>query len=230
MTDKKDNIDKELEEIRLRYKERAAKKSFSSGDQSFSFYASQERELVYAKLLNELFPDKNDVKLLEIGAGGGNNIKFFHEQGLQWQHLYANELLPERVEMLKQNVPQANILPGNALELQYDTFFDIVFQSTVFSSILDLQFQQLLADKMIEMTRPGGIIIWYDFIYDNPNNKNVKGISKKVVKQLFNKADSIEFIPVTLAPPIGRRVGKFYNLINKIFPFLRTHVIAVIKV
>jgi hypothetical protein len=69
-------------------------------------------------------------------------------------------------------------------------------------------------------------MIWYDFKYNNPNNLDVKGVGKTEIKKFFPKAKKIIFHNVTLAPPIGRRVGKMYNLINFLFPFLRTHVIA----
>ena len=82
---------------------------------------------------------------------------------------------------------------------------------------------------MWEMKSEKGIILWYDFVYDNPFNKDVKGINKKEIKSLFPMASKYIFYKTTLAPPIGRRIKKFYNFFNILFPFLRTHTIAVIK-
>jgi hypothetical protein len=82
---------------------------------------------------------------------------------------------------------------------------------------------------MFAMTKKDGLILWYDFKYNNPKNKDVKGIGKNKIRELFKQAKTIEFHNVTLAPPIGRKVKRFYNLVNFLFPFLRTHVIAVIK-
>lgn len=76
------------------------------------------------------------------------------------------------------------------------------------------------------MAKENGLILWYDFKYNNPSNKDVKGVNKREIKELFPDAKKIIFHNVTLAPPIGRRVGKFYNLVNLLFPFLRTHIIA----
>ena len=85
------------------------------------------------------------------------------------------------------------------------------------------------AKKMLDLTKPNGIVLWYDFIDNNPNNKDVKGVSKKEIKQLFSAASKIHFYAVTLASPIGRRVGKLYTIINNLFPFFRSHVIAIIE-
>ena len=51
--------------------------------------------------------------------------------------------------------------------------------------------------------KPDGIILWYDFIYNNPSNPDVKRVSKKEIINLFSGVDNIQFYKVTLAPPIG---------------------------
>jgi len=100
-------------------------------------------------------------------------------------------------------------------------------QSMVFSSILDTEFRKKVAHKMMVMLDNNGFILWYDFIYNNPGNKDVAGIKKKEIKSLFPNT-TMEFHRVTLAPPVARRIGNFYNCINNAFPFLRSHIITVI--
>jgi len=95
--------------------------------------------------------------------------------------------------------------------------------------VLDAELKQRLADKMMDMVKPEGIILWYDFMFDNPRNKHVNGINKAEIKKLFAKGKDIQFNKVTLAPPISRRLYRIYSFINTLFPFLRTHIIAVIK-
>jgi hypothetical protein len=152
---------------------------------------------------------------------------FFRRLGIAWKDIYANELLEDRVGILKENLPMSVIHPGNALDLDYKEHFDIVFQSTVFTSVLSPEVKRQLAEKMLDMTRPGGMVLWYDFRFNNPSNKDVRGISRKEIRQLFGTA-CIDFYPVTLAPPVGRRLGRLYPVINFLFPFLRSHIIAVI--
>jgi len=192
----------------------------------FRKYAQCERELKYLEIITNKFLNLNDKKLIEIGAGSGDNLIALKRFGFEWGNIYANELLEDRVEILKKNLPISHIYPGDALELKFEAYFDIVFQSTVFTSILDLNFKKQLAKKMFQMTKDDGLILWYDFKYDNPNNPDVKGVSRDEIKVLFPEAKKIVFHNVTLAPPIGRRVGKFYNLVNFLSPFLRTHIIA----
>lgn len=221
--------EKELAAIKAHYNQRKLSGTGSGLASSFSLNIVAERELLYARVLKGINKPLAELTLLEIGAGNGNNLHFFHNLGIPWKNIVANELLIDRVEQLRKNCPEITVVPGDALDLPYESKFDLVFQSTVFTSILSDEFRQVLADKMWNMLKPGGIVLWYDFVYNNPANPNVKKVSRSEVRALFPKNSSVSFHRVTLAPPIGRRVGPLYNVLNMLFPFLRTHVVAVIR-
>jgi len=150
--------------------------------------------------------------------------------GFKWENIYANELLSDRFKLLKETFPNIIIHEGDACEIDenLNNSFDIVFQSTVFTSILDSDFKEKLATKMWTLLKQGRFILCYDFAFDNPKNNDVKGIKKREIKKLFKESKKMIFFKTTLAPPIGRRVNKLYPLFN-IFPFLRTHIVAVIE-
>lgn len=217
---------KETEKIKERYSRRD--KVVSKGASIYSECIVRERNRIYSSILDNYFPNKKTLTFLEIGAGTGANLNLFKEAGILSSHLSANELLAERVLELKKNHPDIRIFEGDALAISKDEKFDIIFQSTVFTSILDSSFRKELADKMWSMLNLGGIIIWYDFIYDNPKNPDVKKVSVKELRSLFPSGQFVFGKKVTLAPPIGRRVGKLYPFFN-LFPFLRSHYIAVIQ-
>ncbi len=166
--------------------------------------------------------------MIEIGAGNGINIEYFKRIGIKPQNIWANELLDARVEALQKEHGDINILPGDALDILIDQKFDIVFQSMVFSSILDPVFRKLLAEKMLSLLNEDGMIIWYDFIYNNPRNKDVRRVNLKEIQSLFHNTD-LSYKKVTLFPLIARRIGRFYRLFNTVFPFLRTHMVAIIR-
>jgi SAM-dependent methyltransferase len=197
---------------------------------TFSEYINQvtkERQSLYKQIILSKFKNTEKLELLEVGAGAGANLTFFKELGFKDENIYANELLEDRAAELKTNYPNIHTLPGDALQLSFENKFDITFQSTVFTSILDVDFKKKLAGKLWNMTKTNGMVLWYDFAFDNPKNKSVKGITKQEIKQLFHQSSNIEFYKVTLAPPIGRRFQKLYSFLNT-FSFLRTHIIAVI--
>jgi SAM-dependent methyltransferase len=244
--------EKEVSAIQERYARRDAQKCGDIYDRHFltGLHCKNEREVAYAQIIRQIFGnDLSERKIIEIGAGTGGNLLFFQYLGFQWGNIYANELLDERYNLLKMRIlpPPPTLLvtnvkindlqesvtqvciQGDALQLPYKEKFDVVLQSTVFTSILNEDFRKALANKMFEMLKPGGIILSYDFTYNNPSNKDVRKLTRKEIKNLFPHHREIEFKSVTLAPPIARRVGRFYNLVNFLFPMLRTHLIAAVK-
>jgi len=53
---------------------------------------------------------------------------------------------------------------GNAETLPFASkSFDLVMQFTVFTSILAQHVKQRIANEMIRVVKPDGMIIWYDF-------------------------------------------------------------------
>jgi hypothetical protein len=153
------------------------------------------------------------------------------------ENLVGNELLEERAEMARRRLPEGiKILVGDAAEINLDEGpFDVVYQSTVFTSILDDGFQQKLADRMWALVKPVGGVLWYDFIFNNPRNPDVRGVPLKRIRELFPQG-IMDSWRITLAPPISRRVcwlvcrihPALYSLFN-LFPFLRTHCLCWIQ-
>lgn len=219
-------METEIEKIKRRYERRPVTAKKLPAFSAFHHYMLAEREYWYGHFLTQHFESLANRTILEVGAGGGTNLLFMLRLGFQTKNIYANELIPSAVQVIRDKniLPPRNILEGSATDLPIDQKYDVVFQSTVFTSILDEKFQEQLAQHMWNLLKPGGLILWYDFVYNNPSNKDVRGITKRRVKALFPESKSSNFVRVTLAPPIGRRVGRLYPYFN--LPFLRSHIVA----
>lgn len=196
--------------------------------------ASQERQRALLRFLSR-YSSKSlaDLHVLEVGCGSGANLLELLRIGFSAANLVGNELLPERLKVARLNLPQATrLLGGDASQLPFDrSSFDIVYQSTVFSSLLDDGFQSQLARKMWAWLRPGGAVLWYDFTYNNPKNPDVRGVPVSRIRQLFPDG-CIQFRRVTLAPPVSRPLcdlhPALYSILNAA-PCLRTHVLCWIE-
>lgn len=174
----------------------------------------------------------SDTKLLEVGCGTGGNLLEFLRLGFQPENLTGIELLEDRVAEANRVLPAGMVRVGDANSVHIPSASqDIVYQSVVFSSLLDDGFRAELAARMWGWVRSGGGILWYDFIYNNPNNPDVRGVPVKQVRNLF-PAGKFSMRRLTLALPIARRVCRIhpalYSLFNA-FPFLRTHVLCWIQ-
>lgn len=193
----------------------------------FQLFSRFEKEFAQGVLLKNHFGDLENVRLLEIGAGSGANVLSFLQLGLQRSNYFANELVPSLAEQLLRFLPSEQIFTGDATKLNEDKLYDVVYASTVFSSVLNRDLARAIADKMWKLTKPGGMVLWYDIRVDNPKNPDVRGIRLNKIKELFPDASDYHAQRITLAPPIGRRVGRMYNFLN--FPFLRSHLLVAIS-
>jgi hypothetical protein len=220
----------ETDAVRDRYARRSATRDAMrySMLSPATWQAVQERQRKTLQLFSRLgYSDLAGVRLIEIGAGSGANLLEFLRIGFSPENLAGIELLPDRAQAARRILPSAvQFMTGDAITQPIAAAsVDIVYQSVVFSSLLDDQFQSSLAQTMWQWVRPGGGVLWYDFAYDNPSNPDVRGVPVKRVRRLFPEGVMM-CRSVTLAPPLARRVASIhpalYTLLN-IVPFLRTH-------
>jgi len=173
-----------------------------------------------------------DFKILEIGCGNGAWLRDFVKYGADPKNLFGIELLEERVEEAKMLNPNFNISEGNAEILDFDdNNFDIVLQRAVFTSILHHGMKDNIAREMLRVVRAGGIVLWYDFRFNNYRNPHVRGIGKNEIKSLFPGC-TYDIQKIILFPFAARKIGKYGWLLCRLlshFPFLLTHYLAVIR-
>lgn len=194
-------------------------------------FRSAELEVAIIRALRRNgLTDVDRLRVLEVGSGGGPNLLRFLRWGFRPENLTGCELLADRHAASREVLPAAvRLVHGDARTLDELGSFDIVLQSTVLSSILDDEVQQGVADAMWRAVRPGGIVMSLDFTVDNPANKDVRGVTRKRLKELF--PGEVVAQRVLLAPPIARRIGwhPAMHLGLRAVPFLRTHLLATIR-
>ena len=142
----------ESEEIIRRYERRKLIPEDRYSPLNASTYMSeQEKERALIKLIKrEKLEPLGNKRLLEIGCGSGINLLQLIRLGFQPSNLFANDILAERLIEAKKRLPnQVSFFEGDILSQNFDDeSFDIVFQSMVFSSILDSDFKEKLSQKM----------------------------------------------------------------------------------
>ena len=200
----------------------------------------------------------NDQRTLEIGCGEGRVLEKLIALGASPRLMSGIDLLEERIEAARRRWPEADLRVADARSLPYpDESFDVVVAFTVFSSILDLEIARHVAREMCRVLKPGGVVVHYDFQYNNPWNPNVRGVKRAEVEGYFDgfrggwkrqqhKAESrkqkAEIKPeidgfyggwkrLTLFPPLARRLGFLTPVLYPVLvalPLLRTHLMGVL--
>lgn len=173
-----------------------------------------------------------EKRILEVGCGRGQWLGVFEDFGATRGKLAGIDLDAGRVAEAKERYPGADLRSGDATKLPWpDASFDLVFQSTVFTSILDAGVRAAIASEMLRVLAPGGAVLWYDFRYDNPGNAAVRGIGAREIEQLFAGC-RVQLESATLAPPIARRLVPLSWLAAAGLERLRvlnTHLFGVIR-
>jgi SAM-dependent methyltransferase len=219
--------DDELQAVAARY----ARRNVGDRDHPLKpdvLLATQARLRVLAGLLHRhAARPVAELSVLEVGCGSGGKLLELLTLGFDPARLVGNELLPDRLAKARHHLPQAVALhAGDATALPFGpASFDIVLQSTVFSSLLDDAVQQRLAERLWHWARPGGAVLWHDFAWDNPRNPDVRGVPVARVRQLFPGA-RLQVRRITLAPPLGRPLARWHPGLWTAFnalPWLRSH-------
>jgi ubiquinone/menaquinone biosynthesis C-methylase UbiE len=171
-------------------------------------------------------------KILEVGCGNGDLLRDFIKWGGRPENIVGIDLLPERIAEAVHLCPEAmEIRQGNAAILEFpDDSFDVIIQSTVFTSVLDANMKRQLASEMCRVLKHDGLILWYDYHMDNPKNSDVKGVKCREIYALFPNCE-VHLQRITLAPPIARLLAPYSwllcCLLSKV-AWLCTHYIGVI--
>ena len=224
-----------VEEARIQavYRKRGGNFFYSWFNPSYVFMLQEQERRMLIALKHHGFTSLDNLKILEIGCGRGFWLREFIKWGVPPQNITGIDLLTDRVAMAKQVCPErVKIECGSATQLGFpDGSFDLVLQSTVFSSVLDPSIKQQIASEMLRVVKTNGALLWYDFHVNNPKNANVKGLKKGEIFQLFPGC-RIELRRITLAPPLARLLAPYSLMICYLLERLKvfnTHYLGVIQ-
>jgi len=196
-------------------------------------FQAQERERYLLRTLRRhgMLP-LADKRILEVGSGTGGRLRDFIKWGATPETLIGVELLPDEVAKARALLPPGvTLLCRNAADLPFPpAAFDIVLQSTMFTSVLDPALKRRIAQEMVRVLKPTGLIVWSDFRFNNPWNHDVRGISKAEITALFPLC-RVELRRTGLAPPLARRLAEYSWLATYLLsrvPWLCAHYLGVI--
>jgi SAM-dependent methyltransferase len=171
-------------------------------------------------------------RILDVGCGAGQWLVDFETWGADRAGLAGIDLLDDRIEAARTRLAGADVRAGDASRLPWPSgHFDVVLQSTVFSSILDHAMRTAVAGEMARVLAPGGVIVWNDFFVDSPGNRAVRGVRRREVAALF-PGFRVDLRRVTLAAPLARAIAPRSQLAAIALEALRvldTHYLGVLR-
>lgn len=188
-----------------RTQRKAADNRYSVFDPAFFFSRVQRQRAVLKMLSHHGMTRLADLRILEVGCGNGSVMQELSTLGAKQRNMVGVDLLRERLVRASGRLARSKLICSDGGLLPFcDGGFDLVLQFTALSSILDARARRAAACEMLRVLAPGGLILWYDFLW-NPGNHETHGIGKQEIRDSFPGC-SFTFTRMTLAPPIARRV------------------------
>ena len=192
--------------IRSAYARRPRDNRYSWFSPGHLFMMQERERRVLETLRREGFSSLEHRTILEIGCGTGHWLSDFIKWGAQPSNITGLDLLPDRVSEARTLCPAGvRIEWANAADAGLsDEAFDLVVQSTVFTSILDSVAKQQVASEMLRVLKADGLILWSDFYVNNPANPDVRGIGRRELHELFpgmSYRDQETYLGTSFAPP-----------------------------
>ena len=218
----------EYEDRKLRF---AQSDLYSLFNRANLFIVQGRQREVLRVLKKNGIADLSNLRILEMGCGGGGVLTEYLGFGAAPENLYGVDLLFDRLLHAQHILPSSGFANADGQSLPYSSkTFDLVLQYTAISSILDPEIRRNICVDVLRVVKPGGMILSYDF-WLNPTNPQTRGLRPEEIKQLFPNCRS-EFHRITLAPPIVRKLAPIswgLCLFLEGLKIFNSHYLAVIK-
>ena len=196
-------------------------------------YMTQRREAELLRLLSlEGLSTLKGLRILDLGCGGGEWMLRFQLYGSRPQDLVGIEIQSDRAREARARTRVGLVMEADAGRLPFvDGSFDLVHQSMVLTLVLQADRRQRIAREILRVLRPGGAVLWYDFRYSNPRNRDAHGIGRAEIRRLFPGC-RMRLRSTTLVPMVARRLAPWTRAgcrLLELFPPARTHYLALIR-
>ncbi len=219
-----DDRERVLAQVREEYARRTARfDQFDQQRRQSDLRIWQRTMLDYERLLRRhgLWPLAGR-SFLDVGCGRHELLVRCREQwGQAGAALCGVDLMADRIEWGRERFPYLQLECASADQLPWpDGTFDIVHQSMLLTSILDHDLRLRIAAEMARVTRPGGYLLWYDFVW-NPINRQARGIGLAELGRLFPGWKMVDHRRITVAPPLARLLSRLWDPLVDLVEWLR---------
>jgi ubiquinone/menaquinone biosynthesis C-methylase UbiE len=195
------------------------------------------RDAAMVRALRWINPNAGTARVLDVGCGDGDSIWILLRLGFAPGNLCGVDIQEERVVQAKATNSLVNFECADATRLGFgDSTFDISMESMMFLQLTDDNVARRIANEMIRVTKPGGMLLVSDWRYSKPGSSEFKGVSPRRIAELYEVGTRTEVCKTfrgPLVPPIGRflskHVSSLYFVVHTVFPFLAGHTITILR-
>jgi ubiquinone/menaquinone biosynthesis C-methylase UbiE len=185
-------------------------------------------EASFLRALRDIRHDPKEVRILDVGCGGGGDIYQLLRVGYDPVKIIGVDIQEDRLAGAQRLYPQSQFIHADATRMSFDnSSFDLVFESTMFATLPNDRERVAIAAEMIRVCKVGGYLLLVDWRTPKPGDPNYKALTRKELRTLFSVGSATRLLGIykgALVPPLGRFLSKhassLYFLVATLFPFL----------
>jgi SAM-dependent methyltransferase len=172
------------------------------------------------------------ASVLVLGAGDGRDGRGLERCGFAAETILSLDLLREETPASGAARPPVPWVIADAAQIPFrDGTFDMVYQSTLISSVIDPRVRHRIYLEIARVLRLGGLFLSYDMRYRNPWNSHTRALPRRELRREFTgwrlRARSVTGLPV-LARLLLPRWSAACRLLESLAP-LRSHLLALLE-
>lgn len=165
-----------------------------------------------------------ECKILDVGCGAGDLLRFIAELKGGSDNLYGYDLSEYRIQKAKNLNPNIKYSIGDITKFKIeDLKFDIIFAVDVFMHLNSLEQIKSSLDNIKNMLSENGVFIWYDAYWDNhfnsANNADSCGYNPNEMEQYSKQAGFEKIYYDTVFKYLDNKVNYSTAYMGDKYPF-----------
>ncbi len=204
---------------------------WSSESPASRLMAARKWALIEAILREEGF-DLGSARVLDLGVGSGRDSAHFKALDVRPGRFVGLEFLELRAREARQFNPWMSTVVGDAGNLPFsDSRFDLVYQSTMLSSVLQVERREKICCEIGRVLVSGGLFLSYDTRYPNPWNPRTRPLRANGIRHAF-PGWPVKTWSTTAIPQLQRALAPLSLAACRLLegvPLLRSHLLVLAR-
>lgn len=197
-------------------------------DSSHRFELERKWTRILAGLTREAL-EPSECRLLDLGTYTGSDCAGFLQAGFLPEAIIALDLNDKALRSSRERYRWLRALTADAAKLPFrDGAFDLVYQSTMLSSVLEPARRTAILREAGRVLRSGGVFISYDMRYPNPWNRHTRPLRSSEMRAALTGWE-LRSESLTGIPPITRlliKVSRAACRLLEAVPICRSHCLV----
>lgn len=183
---------------------------------AYLFLRQRQRRIRDTLLECELNTPNNlrSLEVLDVGSGGGTNIAWMIELGVDPVNCVGIDLLPKRVTAARARIPNVRWVEGDVTSVDVGGPFDFVMLLAVLTSVTYSPLKQRIVDRCFSLLKPGGVLFFYDVmcLREHRGGKDYKMLTYEEMDGYFRGRKARWFRKDLLKSPHAERLTEKYGI------------------